>query len=53
MKDVNHMMAIAAQYYEARRQQILTEWETMQTEAEKQAEEGSEMEEEWSVCFNN
>ena len=46
------MMAIAAQYYEARRQQILKEWETMQTEAEKQAE-GSEMEEEWSVCFNN
>ena len=45
------MMAIAAQYYEARRQQILKEWETMQTE--KQAEEGSEMEEEWSVCFNN
>ena len=40
------MMAIAAQYYEGRRQQILKEWETMQTEAEKQAEEGSEMEEE-------
>ena len=47
------MMALAAQYSEARRQQILKEWETMQTEAEKQAEEGSEMEEEWSVCFNN
>ena len=45
MQDVNHMMAIVAQYYEARRQQILKEWETMQEEAEKQ-ESGSEMEEE-------
>ena len=43
---MNHMMAIAAQNYEARRQQILKERETMQTEAEKPAEEGSEMVEE-------
>ena len=40
------MMAIAAQFYEARRQQILKEWETMKEEAEKQEESGSEMEEE-------
>ena len=40
------MMAIAAQYYVARRQQILKEWETMKEEAEKQEESGSEMEEE-------